>query len=68
MASFAYSCSGSTDPSTDKLKNVSGYVDIYYGSDVKLTCIAAGAITVYLDLGIGVSCTGYSSGKFDFKA
>lgn len=68
MASFKYSCSDSTTPSKKDLSNVSGVVDICYGPDVKLTCIADGATSVYLDLGIGVSCTGYSNGKFDFKA
>lgn len=68
MAGFTYSCTGSTTPSTNSLSNVSGSTGVTYGTDVKLTCTAAGAITVYLDLGIGVQCTGYSNGKFNFQA
>lgn len=66
MAGFTYTTSSSSTGST-KQWYVSGEGSIY-ANDTTLTCTASGATTMYLCLGQGLKCVGYSNGSFKFKS
>lgn len=68
MSGFAYKCTDSSTPISHTTSTIDGYVSSIYGNDIQLTCTASGAISVMLDLGIGIRCLGYGTNSFTFQS